>query len=87
MGSEDGELYVMREGEDGEWVNPTPARSLIVEALADETDLGADDVDGLGEYVDLDELRDVLEGDADAVSFEVEDVGVTVDEDGTVEIE
>lgn len=87
MGSEDGELYVMQEGEDGEWVSPTPARSLIVEAITDETDLDASGVDDLGEYVDLDELRDVLEGDADAVSFEVEDVGVTVDEDGNVEIE
>lgn len=84
MGPEDGEVYIMQEGE-GDWVNPTPARSLILDTLEDEADV--DGIDDLGEYVDWAELRAVLEGDADEATFEIETVTVTVDRDGEIEIE
>lgn len=83
MGPEDGEVYIMQEGE-GDWVNPTPARSLILEALEDEADV--DGIDDLGKYVEWEELRAVLEGDEDEATFEIEDVTVTVDADGEIEI-
>jgi hypothetical protein len=85
MASDDGEVYILAEG-DGEWVNPTAAGSLIRERLAAETHLEADDVDGLDAYLDPDDLRAVLAGDADAITVDVEGVAVTVDETGTVEI-
>lgn len=87
MGSDDGDVYIMQEGEDGEWVNPTSARSLILEALEDDGDVDPDEVEDLGEYVDWDELRDVFDGDAEDVTFEVEDVNVTVDEDADIDVE
>lgn len=86
MGSEDAEVYIMQEGE-GDWVNPTPARSLILEALEDESDVDGDDLDDLGEYVDWEDLREVLAGDDAEATFEIEDVTVSVDEDGDIEIE
>lgn len=85
MESDDGEVYILAEGDD-EWVNPTAAGSLIRERLATETDLEADEVDGLDTYLEPDELRAVLAGDADAITVDVEGVAVTVDETGAVEI-
>lgn len=87
MGSEDGDVYIMQEGDEGEWVNPRSARSLILEALEDDADVDPDDVDDLGEYVDWDELRDVFDGDAEDVTFEVEGTDVTVEEDGDIDVE
>jgi hypothetical protein len=87
MGSEDADVYIMQAGEDGEWVNPTSARSLIQEALEDDGDVDPDDVEDIGEYVDWDELRDVFDGDAEDVSFTVEGTEVTIDQDGDIAVE
>jgi len=86
MSSEEGEVYIMREGEEGEWVNPTPASVAILEAVVDATDLDEDDLDGFEGAVDWDELRAVLESEDDAVTFDVEDAEVTVSADGSIEV-
>jgi hypothetical protein len=87
MSQEDGKVYLLREEGSNGWVSPTPARQAIVDALTDATDLGADDVGDLEDYVDPDDLRDLLEDeDAGALSFDVEDHQVTVDSGGTVTI-
>ena len=84
MSQEDGEVYLLHEeGSDG-WVSPTPARQAIVDALTDATDLGADDVGDLEDYVDPDDLRDLLANEEGTLSFDVEDHEVTVDSTGTV---
>lgn len=87
MSSEDGELYIMSEGDEEVWVSPTPAETAIQDAVAGETDLEVDDLDALEEYVDPETLRDLLEGDGGEVSFSVEDYDVTVTGDGTIEVE
>jgi len=86
MSSEDGEVYIMREGEDGDWVNPTPATEAILEAVVDATDLASDDLDDLEDVVDHDELRAVLEGEGDAATFDVADAEVTVSADGSIDV-
>lgn len=87
MGSEDTDVYIMQEGDDGKWVNPTSARSLILEALEENGDVDPDDVEDLGEYVDWDELRDVFEGDAEDVTVDVDGTEVIVDQDGDIQVE
>jgi hypothetical protein len=86
MSSEDGEVYIMREGDEGEWVSPTPAREAIEAAVVESSDLDDGDLEGLDEYVDTEDLRGVLEGDDGELSFEIEDVTVTVDADGDIDV-
>lgn len=87
MSSEDREVYIMSgAADDEEWVTPTPANTAIVEAVSDETDLEADELD-LDEHVDWTELRDVLEGDAEAFTFEIDDYEITVHDDGDIDVE
>ncbi len=87
MSFEDGEVYIMREGEEGEWVSPTPAQEAIEAAIVESTDLETDDIDDLDEYVDSEALRGVLDGDDDELSFDVEDVTVTVDADSEIDVD
>lgn len=89
MSPEDGDVYVMSEEDEGEeWVSPTPVGIAVRDALADATDLEADDLDALEAYADMDDLRELLEGGGDeAVSFEVEGHDVTVQPDGEIDVE
>lgn len=87
MSSEDGDVYIMREGDDGEWVSPRPALEVISEAIVDSTDLDDGDLDDLASHVDTGELRGVLNGDGGEFSFEIEDVEVIIDGDGEVDVE
>jgi hypothetical protein len=87
MSSEDGDVYIMREGEDGEWVSPRPALEVITEAIADSTDMDEGEIEDLESHVDTAALRGVLNGDDGEVSFEFEDLEVTVDGAGEVAVE
>lgn len=88
MSSEDGEVYIMSdEGDDEEWVSPTPADDAVRDAVVEATDLDADDLDDLQEYVARDDLRDLLNGDDGELSFEIEDHDVTISADGTIEVD
>ncbi|MHB9287205.1 HalOD1 output domain-containing protein [Halobacteriales archaeon Cl-PHB] len=86
MSSEEGEVYLMREGDDEEWVTPTPADTAVREAVAAATDLDADDLEELAEYVDADDIREVLAGDDGEVSFAVEAHDVTIGADGSIDV-
>lgn len=87
MSSEEGEVYIIQDEEEEEWVSPTPARAVIRDAVTDETDLDGNDLDDLDSYVDCGDLRAVLEGDnSDEVTFTIEDHEVTVDADGNVTV-
>lgn len=87
MSSENGEVYIMSDEDDDEWVSPTPAQTAIVEAVTEATDLSAGDVDDIEEYVDLADLRTTLEDDGEALTFTVEDHEVTVDADGDITVD
>lgn len=88
MSSEEREVYIMQGEEGDDWVSPTPVRVVIMEELTGKTDLDEDDLDDLGEYVDLEELERVLHGDEDgSLAFTVEGHNVTVDARGDVEID
>lgn len=86
MSSEDGEVYIMSEAGDEEWVSPTPARTAIPDAVADATDLEDDDIDDIEEYVDLPALREVLDGGEDELTFTIEGHKVTVTDDGDIDV-
>lgn len=87
MSQEDREMYLLHdEGVDG-WLRPQPAREAIVDAVTGATDLTADDVGNLEDYVDESTLRELLDGDEDGpISFEVEGQEITVDSTGNVTI-
>jgi len=86
MGSDDGTVYMIRGGTEDEWVSPTPARDVIVEAVVDATALAADDIDDLDTYVDVDDLAAVLDGTEEMLTFPVEGHDVTVTSDGDVHV-
>lgn len=86
MSQEESEVYIMRDEDEAEWVSPTPAGRVVREAVADATDLDADDIDDLDAYVDLGELRGVLDGEDGSVTFDVEGHEVTVDSAGNVQV-
>lgn len=86
MNSE-GEVYIMCDKVDEEWVSPTPVGVAISEAVVDATDLDDDDLDDLESYVDIDDLRALLDGDEeDELSFAVEGHEVTISEDGDIDV-
>ena len=74
--------------EDGEeWVSPTPVRVAISEAVVDATDLEDDDLGDLESYVDIEDLRELLDGDREEdLSFAVEGHDVTISEDGDIDV-
>ncbi len=86
MSSEDGDVYIMSPSGDEEWVNPTPARTAIVEVVTDATDLDDGDIDDLDAYVELEDLRAVLDGGDGELTFDVEGHGVTVSSDGDIDV-
>jgi hypothetical protein len=86
MGSEENAVYIMQETEGEEWVSPRPVRAAIVEVVTTRTDLAADDLDDIDSYVDPDQVREVIEGDEESVTFTVEGHEVTLSEDGAIEL-
>ncbi|MEF8785409.1 MAG: HalOD1 output domain-containing protein [Haloarculaceae archaeon] len=87
MSSEDGEVYIMTGVGDEEWVSPTPAQIAITDAVTGATDLTEADIGDIETYVDLDELRAVLAGDDDTVTFTVEDHEIMVTNTGDISVD
>lgn len=90
MSDEEGTVYVLRDGDpdDGGWVSPEPATEVITEAVVEVTDLSVDDIDDFETYVDSDALRAVVvDGEKQSLTFAVEGHDVTIDRDGTVEVD
>lgn len=87
MSSDDGEVYIMTGAGDEEWVSPTPAQTAITDAVTDATDLIEEDIDDIDAYVDLGDLRAVLDGVDDELTFTVEGHQVTVTETGDISVE
>ena len=87
MAPDTGEVYIITDaGGDEEWFSPRPAGAAIADAVATETDLEADDLDDIGAYVDPEKLRDVLRQQEGSIAFRVEDLRVSVDADGSIEV-
>ena len=87
MSSENGEMYIMQDADDEEWVSPTPARQAVVEALAETTDVEAEAVEDLDAYLDPSSLQELLDGErSDPLTFTVEDHEVTIDGDGEISV-
>lgn len=84
MSTENGEIYIMS-GDGDEWVTPTPARTAIVDAVIEATDLDAGDIDDIESYVDLTDLRNVLDR-REQLTFSVEGHDVVVDETGNIDV-
>jgi len=86
MSPDNGEVYIMSDDGDEEWVSPTPARTAIIEAVTAATDLTEDDLDDVGTYVDLAALGSALD-DGDPHTFPVEGHDVTVDPGGDIDVD
>jgi hypothetical protein len=86
MSSEDGTVYMMSPSGEEEWMSPKPAETVVTEAVTGATDLSDEDIDDLESYVDLGDLRAVLDGDEDELTFEVEGHDVTVTGDGDIDV-
>jgi len=87
MSSENGELYIMRDDEDEQWVRPTPAGAAIVDAVVSGTDLSDSDLGSIHSYVDRAELRAVLEEETEEIlTFTVEGHEVTVEHSGEITV-
>ncbi|MFD1588664.1 HalOD1 output domain-containing protein [Halorientalis brevis] len=93
MGAEDGEVYILRpdEGIDTDdeeaWMTPQPASDVIIEEIGEEVGGDSSSVESLDEYVDLDDLAAVFDGDEEAITFEVEGHDVTVTEAGEITVD
>ncbi|MFB6139434.1 MAG: hypothetical protein ABEJ26_03260 [Halosimplex sp.] len=87
------DLYVFAPGEGDDeaegWVSPRPIDDAVEAAVVDATDLVAEDVEGTGEYVDLEEVGALLDtgDDGESLTFDVEGHDVTVDGGGHVSVE
>ncbi|WP_415379009.1 HalOD1 output domain-containing protein [Halosimplex sp. TS25] len=88
-----GDLYVLAPGEgdaesDG-WVSPRPVNEAVGAAVADATDLSADDVDDADAYVDIEQIETLVDGGDDEASltFTVEGHDVTIDGGGHVTVD
>lgn len=87
MSSEDGDVYIITDDNQGdEWETPTPAWTVITDAVTGETDLDSGDLGGIEAYVDVESVRDVLDSDDDELIFSVEGHAVTLDADGNVDV-
>ena len=87
MSSENGDVYIMQDEDDEEWVSPTPARDAVVDALTEATDVEADAVEALDAYLDPADLRALLAGErADPLTFTVEGHEVTIDGEGEIQV-
>ena len=84
----DGDLYVLSEDDEGEWVTPRPVETVVVDLVTGATELSEDDLNDLKTYVDRDDLAAHLDGDsAESLTFAVEGHDIVVDPDGTVDID
>ncbi|WP_436925938.1 HalOD1 output domain-containing protein [Halosimplex amylolyticum] len=87
------ELYVLAPGEgdavsDG-WVSPRPINEAVGTAVADVTDLEADNVEDADAYVDIEQIETLLDGgdDEESLTFSVEGHDVTIDGGGHVSVD
>jgi len=88
MSSENGEVYIMQDDEDEEWVSPTPAHDAVVAAITEATDVEAEAVEELDAYLDPADLESLLDGDrSEPLTFTVEGHDVTIDGDGEIEVD
>jgi hypothetical protein len=88
MSSENGEVYIMQDDEDEEWVSPTPAHDAVVAAITEATDVEAEAVEELDAYLDPADLESLLDGDrSEPLTFTVEGHEVTIDGDGEIEVD
>lgn len=92
MSSDHRDIYVIRgdasdaDDEEG-WLVPEPADEVIVDEILDATALSRDDVEPLSDYVEYEQLHELLAGDGpDDLTFAMEDVEVTVTADGSVTV-
>lgn len=86
------DLYVLGPGGDEDasdaWVSPRPIDEALADTVTEMSDLEADDLDGIVEYVDVDEVAAVLDGEGDeTLSFEIEGHGIEIDASGHVDVE
>lgn len=92
-----GQVYLLRAGgepiaegdDETAWVTPKPAEEAIVDELVEATDDDPEAFDALSSYVDVAELKAVLDPGTeteDMVTFDVEGYEVTVHESGDVEV-
>lgn len=89
MSSEDDDVYIMSEGDQGEeWVSPTPVGTAVAEAVSETTDVEESDLDDLGSYVDIDDVRSLLAGEGgETLTFDIEGHDVTIHADGEIDVE
>ena len=96
MSSDDGDVYVLRDatdadgGAESDWVAPEPVESVVRDQLLAQTDLAADDIGDLEEYVGFDSLKHFFSpaGDeADELDFEIEGYSVRLSKSGDVTVE
>lgn len=94
MGVENGDVYILRPGEnatedDEPWVNPQPASDVVRQELGERVDIDEDDFDDLSAYVDLNDIAAVVDTktDEESVTFDVDDHEVTVHESGEVAVD
>jgi hypothetical protein len=85
MSSDNGDVYILRETDDEEWVSPTPARTAVAEAVTAATDLDDGDVDDIEAAVDFDALGTAL-ADDEPYTVTVAGHEVTVDPSGAIEV-
>jgi hypothetical protein len=84
----DGDLYVLSEDDEGEWVTPHPVETVVVDLVTGATELSEDDLNDLETYVDRDDLAAHLDGDStEPLTFDVEGHDIVVDPDGTVDVD
>ena len=87
MSSENGEIYIMHDEDDAEWVRPTPARDAVVSVLTEVTDLEAEAVGELDTYLDPDDLQALVDGErSEPLTFTVESHEITIDGDGEIQV-
>jgi hypothetical protein len=81
------EVYIMQDTDD-EWVQPTPVGTAVTEALVDNTELEAGDVEELGAYLDIHNLETVLDTDErEQLRVDVEGYDVIIHEDGDIVVD
>ena len=92
MGTDDGEVYILRpikeeKKADESWVTPRPASDAILATVAREADTDPEEFDALSEYVDLEDLEALLDGETnEAITFDVENCAVEVQSSGRIDV-
>jgi len=96
MGAEEGEVYILRPDENADvdedqkaWVTPQPASEVILAEVGTEVDEDPEEFSDLEEYVNLDDLAAVFDGDEpdeESITFDVEEHEVTVHKSGDIHV-